>query len=162
MKKWSIILAAAIALFLSSAGSDGHTEAAAGNHAPYFELKNDIRRVNLSAARGKYVVINFWSAQDAQSRIDNALFDRAFTTGSRSDVEYVSVCLDDDEILWKQIMIADGLHAVNQYMASESPLTDILSDYGTESGCRNFLISPQGEVLAAGLDVPSILSRLAS
>lgn len=59
-------------------------------------------------------------------------------------------------------MIADGLHAVNQYMASESPLTDILSDYGTESGCRNFLISPQGEVLAAGLDVPSILSRLAS
>ena len=42
-----------------------------GSEAPAIELSSDAVIKNLDMLNGKYVLVNFWSAADARSRINN-------------------------------------------------------------------------------------------
>lgn len=160
VKKWSIVPAVAILLFLSSVAGNQQAGAAVGDEAPYLEVKNDVKRMSLSAERGKYVVLNFWSAKDAQSRIDNALFDRALASDSRKDVAYISVCMDEDTDLWRQILKIDGLDLNCQFEVNDSRLPGIAEDFSLQSDCRSYVIAPDGKIIAAGLDAAGTLATL--
>lgn len=160
VKKWYILPAVAILLFLTSAAGNQRAGAAVGDEVPYLEVKNDVKRISLSAERGKYVVLNFWSTKDAQSRIDNALFDRALASGSHRDVAFISVCMDEDTDLWRQILKIDGLNVDCQFEVNDSRLPGIAEDFSVQSACRSYVISPEGKIIAAGLDAAGTLATL--
>ena len=79
MKKTMMIIALFVVLMISMASrSDRDYQAAKGFSAPELELVggSDSSKIELSDLKGRYVLINFWAASDAESRIAAHGFDR--------------------------------------------------------------------------------------
>ena len=147
--------AAASIMFLSSAAHTEPSAATPGSEAPALEVSNSRGAVSLASLRGHYVILNFWSGADPQSRIDNALYDRAFP-GPDPAVRRISVCIDDDRALFEQIVKVDGLQQASQYFHDDSRLGTLLADYSAVGVGKAFLIGPDGLVLAVNPDVKMI------
>lgn len=157
MKLLSTVLAALMLVFLSSAAGTDRSEAAPGSQAPIIEMSNASGNVNLSALRGKYVIINFWSSANPQSRINNALYDRSFGRGQHPEVKCISVCTDDSRALFNQIMRLDSLNADSQFYYEDARVGALLQQYNP-AGNVAYLVDPQGKVLALNPDVQTVLS----
>ena len=70
MKKLKIIIAGfAILLMSASAFADKHLQAALGDEAPRLVIENDSTTLSLESLKGKWVILSFWSAGDAESRM---------------------------------------------------------------------------------------------
>ena len=70
MKKLSILIAGLAIMLLSvSAFSDKRREAALGNQVPSLVLGESDSIVSLESLKGKWVILSFWSAADAFSRM---------------------------------------------------------------------------------------------
>lgn len=157
MKSCLVLLAASLLIFLSSAAHTERAQALQGAEAPALALENEQGVKSLSALRGKYVVVNFWNSADPQSRIDNALIDRAVKKAN-SEVEYIAVCTDSTPDLFGSILQADGLDKAHQYLYESSQPGIVLSKYCSPGECVAFLIDPQGRVVTTSVD--EILSQL--
>lgn len=153
MKSFSIVLAAAILVFLSSAGHTERAEAALGKEAPGLEISNAEGKISVASQRGKYVIVNFWSSDDPASRIANALYDREFSKPGSSAVNCISVCTDTDRKMFDDIVRTDALQPAHQYFHEDSRLGSVIADYSRTGVNMAYLISPEGRVVAVNPDV---------
>lgn len=110
-------------------------------------------------ARGRKVILSFWSAADAQSRlmqksVKDAVAGRAGIdnddNNSGDQVEVVSVNFDRSERLMKEIVRLDGLLASSQLRVAPGDAALALREaYRMEQQLRTFLIDSQGRIVAA-------------
>lgn len=147
MKSWSIILAAVFLLFLTSSKSTELSGAKVGEISPLFELTGENGVVSLQSLRGKYVLVNFWSAGDAQTRINNVFYDR-LAKKLNDKFSLISINLDDDRELYGQIVEIDELEANSQFNSEDVVAGDIVEQWHLKNGSRAYLINPQGEIVA--------------
>lgn len=145
MKSWSILLAAAFTIFFTSSQLTEPSEAKVGSTAPVFSIKNESGDFSLSEARGKYVLLSFWSLNEPQSRVNNAQY---ASLADSNNIHYVSINTDSDTILWSQIVEIDNLNASRQYSSQDSKSSDIIDDYHLATGSRAYLINPDGIIEA--------------
>ncbi len=139
----SLILSVSVAAFLSSSLPNGSHTLAIGEEAPKLSLLTSNQ--SLDSLKGKYYVVNFWSASDGRSRIANRELATSKKVNGR-DVEVVSINIDSDKTLAREIAKADKI-GDDVIMLSGSELTsDVLDDYQVASGCRTFLIDPYGNL----------------
>lgn len=157
MKSWSIILTIAFLLFLTSSHSTEPTEARIGEYAPLFSIKNETSNLNLQEMRGKYVLLSFWSLTDAQSRIENTKYSSFSKSIDNSKLELISINIDSDRTLWKQIIEIDNLDAKSQYSSMDIVKGNIFDDYYLETGNRAFLINPNGKIEAVNPSVNQLV-----
>ena len=151
MKSWLVLLAASLIVFLSSAAHTEQAKAEAGHEAPALVVSNSAGVVKLSALRGKYVVINFWNSADPQSRINNALFDRALAD-SDSGIEYIAICTDSTPELFGCVLEADGLREARQFIYDRNLAGTLLSDYCAPGESATYLIDPETKVVTMSAD----------
>lgn len=119
-----------------------------GEEAPLLTLSSTTKASGLDALKGKYIVLNFWSATDAESRIANKRLADLTSTLPSPQIQFVSVCTDSDTALQSEIMSIDSV-AENLYSLSANDFTpEVLDDYQTGTGCRSFLIDPFGNLKA--------------
>ncbi len=139
----SLILSVSVAAFLSSSLPNGSHTLAIGEEAPALTLNSSAN--TLESLKGHYYVVNFWSASDAQSRINNRNLAKTKKFNGR-DVKVVSVNIDSDKSLAREIVKADKIGDDIISLSGSELSSDVLSDYQVSTGCRSFLIDPYGNL----------------
>lgn len=139
----SLIFSVSIAAFLSSSLPNGSHSLTIGEEAPKLSLASSSH--NLDTLKGHYYVLNFWSATDAQSRINNRNLAINKKVNGR-DVKVVSINIDSDKSLAQEIAKADKIGDDIISLSGSDLTSEALSDYQVASGCRTFLIDPYGNL----------------
>lgn len=152
MKQLVLIIALVItALFTTSAFNEARFGTAPGETLPPLTLSDGSRRVNLADARGEYVLLSFWTSEDAASR---ELCHR-YSVWSRKNsgkIQHIAVNFDSHRPLFESIVKADGLDQANQFNVSGKAAEKIKKDFKIDGNCGTLLIAPDGTVAAINPD----------
>ncbi|MBP7509724.1 MAG: AhpC/TSA family protein [Prolixibacteraceae bacterium] len=130
-----------------------------GVNSPEITLPDSTGRIiNLSSLRGKYVLLHFWSANDADSRIMNPVLKENYNKFKTRGFEIYQVCIDtiktswiraikNDQLNWTNVNDLDGcISAINSYNIKYIP--------------SNYLLDRDGVIIAKDLKGPSIYKKL--
>lgn len=164
MKKLLVFIASfAILLVTASAFVDKRQEATLGEDAPALVVARGDSAVSLDAFKGCWVILSFWSAADAQSRMaqnDVTAFVRSFNNPAKADgLEVVSVNLDRSERLMNEIISIDNLDKNSQFrIENASMVGTIRQAYRMEEGLRTFVINPEGLLIAVDPSIADLQS----
>lgn len=151
MKSLSIILASVFLLFFTSAKPTNSREIKVGDISPVFKIKCEAKEVSLEELRGEYVLVNFWSSSDAQSRINNIFYDKMLKKAG-NQFKLISINYDSDVVLSEKIIEIDGLETASQFNSEDVIIGDILSQWHLQNGSKAYLINREGKIEAINPD----------
>lgn len=159
MKTKSIIFSVVIAAFLSSSIPTGSHRLEIGSEAPSLTL-SPTSPATLESLKGKKIILNFWSASDASSRLANLRISELAESEANAGTAYVSVCIDKDPTLAKEIARIDKISDKVISLGLDDVVDDVITDYQTARGCRTFSIDAYGnlEAIAPASEISTILS----
>ncbi|WP_316793720.1 TlpA disulfide reductase family protein [Pedobacter frigoris] len=117
----------------------------------------------LSDLKGKYVLLDFWASWCIPCRKENPNLVRAFNKFNGKGFEILSVSLDTDKNQWVAAIKADGLiwHHVSDLKGWENSVSRRL--YQVQSVPQNYLINPEGIIIAKNLygnEIEKILEKV--
>ena len=142
LKTAGIGVAALCTMLLTSAVSTKNVPLEVGNQAPEISLSScDGNTIMLSDLKGDDVIVNFWSVNDAESRISNV---RLARDAERSGARYIGMCIDSDRQLAEEVMKADNISTEHLYFADR----EVNDEYQLSRGTRTVKIDPYGIVAA--------------
>lgn len=151
MKKILMFIALFTVLILTSSGfNENRFGIVPGDPAPVLNVTNQDGEFSLTQSRGKYVLLTFWSSQDATSRQrchqynvwarQHAAQNHRFTN--------LAVNFDTNEGLFREIVNIDNLEKKTQYYARDAKVgTNITRDFDISAGYYSMLIDRDGHVL---------------
>jgi len=166
MSKTRIALLGAVALlaiygFTARAGAEdsGKNGTAIGDAAPELAYYNpdSTKVIKLSSLKGQYVLLDFWASWCGPCRRENPSIVRTYEKYSKAKFKngkgftVYSVSLDKSRAAWKAAIAQDNLHwpyHVSDLGAWSSAGARI---YGVNSIPMNFLIDPDGIIVAKNL-----------
>jgi peroxiredoxin len=115
--------------------------------------------ISLSSFKGKYVLLDFWASWCKPCRMDNPNVVRAYREFKDKNFTVFGVSLDQNKEAWQQAIQQDSLtwsHASDlKYWNNEAAAL-----YGVQSIPANFLIDPQGNIIAQDLHGAEIINTL--
>jgi len=151
MKKTIMIIALfAVLLFTVSSRSARDLRASRGFASPELALVNvsDSSEMNLSDLKGRFVLVNFWAAYDAESRIAAHDFDRLAAETDSRQLCLLQINLDPGSRLFREIVRRDRLNEAQQFKVSARQEADVVHAFNLGSGLQSYLIDPDGEIVA--------------
>lgn len=131
---------------------------AIGAQAPDFELKNlDGEGISLKDFKGKYVLLDFWASWCGPCRKENPTVVKAYDGYKNKGFTVLGVSLDATEAPWRKAVQEDGM-----------PWAQVINDrkigvdrlYEIKAIPANFLIDPQGKIIARNLRGPELEKAL--
>jgi len=131
-----------------------------GGIAPEFEMK-DIqgKAVKLSSYRGKYLLLDFWASWCLPCRQEHPNLSAIYDGFKDIGFDILSVSIDDNRDNWIAAVAQDRLvwTQVSDLMAAKS---DVYISYGISTVPSNFLIDPQGKVIAKDLRGEALKAKI--
>ncbi len=154
----SIIALFVVLLFSVSANTHRVYQAVEGFKAPQMVLRSGSDNlVSLSDFRGRYVLVNFWTSADANSRIAANSYDRFVESMPEEErICLLSVNMDRSERLFREIVRRDKLNAKSQFFVNAQQASDLVSLFNLSNGVQSLLIDPQGVIVATNPDISAI------
>jgi len=134
---------------------------AIGSKAPDFTQNDpDGNAVSLSSFKGKYVLIDFWASWCGPCRQENPAVVKAFETYKNKNFTILGVSLDRDKKAWLEAVKVDRL---NWTQVSDLKFwnNEVAALFKVESIPQNFLIDPQGIIIAKNLRGEELQRKLA-
>lgn len=136
---------------------------AIGSVAPDFTQPNqDDKPVKLSDFRGKYVLIDFWASWCGPCRKENPHVVKAYAEFKDKNFEILGVSLDNpgQKQTWLKAVEKDGLTwpQVSDLKGWQNEAAQL---YGVSSIPQNFLIDPNGVIIAKNLRGDALTKKLA-
>jgi len=122
-----------------------------GSVAPDFTGKTPKgEQVSLKSYRGKYVLVDFWASWCVPCRHENPNVVKAYAKYKSDKFDILGVSLDQDKAAWENAIAKDGLawNQISDLMGWQSTLA---MTYAVHSIPANFLIDPQGKIVARDL-----------
>jgi peroxiredoxin len=122
-----------------------------GIEAPEFSSKTaDGKVVSLSSYRGKYVLVDFWASWCKPCRAENPNVLKAYNEFKDKNFDILAVSIDDDREKWLKAVEEDHL-PWTQVSELQGWNTDAIKKYGVIGIPSNFLIDPDGKIVAKNL-----------
>jgi thiol-disulfide isomerase/thioredoxin len=132
-----------------------------GNPAPDFEQKApDGKLVKLSSFKGKYVFLDFWASWCVPCRAENPNVVKAYQKYKDANFVIVSVSLDESKDAWTQAIAKDGMPWIHT-SDLKAFKNEAAVKYDIHSIPSNFLIDPNGKIIAKGLRGAKLEEKLA-
>lgn len=132
-----------------------------GNPAPEISLPStDGNVVKLSSFKGKYVLLDFWASWCGPCRKENPNVVAAYNRFKDKNFTILGISLDDDKDKWTNAIEKDGLTWAH---ASDLKGWESIAarTYGVQAIPTNFLIDPQGNIVARDLTGEALEAKLA-
>lgn len=125
-----------------------------GNFAPKINLQ-DIKLENK-----KLVLLQFWAAYDSQSRVLNVQMHNIITRLGRDAIQLVSVSFDENRAVFEGVIKADQLNPATQFNEPKGRNSEIFKTYRLKSGFCNWLINPEGIIIAKNVSPNEIVEYI--
>ena len=156
-KTFSMIVLIVVLLSTVSAHTDVDFRVSEGMKAPRFEVKGvDGLTVSPSDMKGRFVIVNFWSSTDADSRIAVDLYNNYVDAQPSGKISLVSINIDSDKKLIGEIMRRDRLNVNSQYTFDAGQSQDIIRRNNLDRGVNSYLVSPEGRIVAVNPSLSTI------
>jgi hypothetical protein len=98
-----------------------------------------------------FVLLQFWAASDAHSRIRNAQMHNVISDLKTEDIRLISISMDENEAVFEGVVKAEQLNPATQFNDPRGSNSSIFKAYRLQSGFGNWLISPDGIIVAKDL-----------
>lgn len=123
-----------------------------GDRAPDLLMKGrDGNMIALSSLRGKWVLIDFWASWCSPCRHENPALVRAYRKFQNQGFTVYSISLDKERGRWLQAIEDDQLSWASHVSDLQGWKSGGAALYGINAIPANFLIDPEGEVVAVNL-----------
>ena len=126
-----------------------------GTNSPEIILPNhNGRDLALSSLSGKIVLIQFWSANDRVSRIQNQALTELYSKYKTKGLEIYQVSVDTDRSVWLNAIEQDGLSWINVGDMKGSQAA--LQAYNVQQIPYNYMLDRDGSIVAQDLKGPDL------
>jgi peroxiredoxin len=130
-----------------------------GENSPDITLPNQSgEKISLSSLRGKYVLVQFWSANDASSRIISPVLKENYQKFKSRGFEIYQVSIDTSRNDWIQAVQKDQLNWIN--VGDMQGSKTALISYNIQQIPYNYLLNKDGQIIAKNLKGPALYKIL--
>ena len=135
-------------------------EEADTKQASAFTLKDaKDKEHSLSQFSGKYVLVDFWASWCKPCRAENPNLIKAYKKFKSKNFEIISISLDRNKNSWIKAVTEDSLPWLNLLDETNSEST-VANRYGVTTVPSNFLINPDGKIVAKNLRGENLQTKL--
>ena len=113
--------------------------------------------VDLSAYKGKVVLIDFWAAWCRACRIENPQFASLYASYKDKGLEVLSISQDKDPATWEKAIAKDGVAAFRHVQDANGAISDL---YSVSSLPQNVLLSKEGIIIAKNINAEQLKAIL--
>lgn len=154
MKVRAYVLIASVAFLGMSAGTKTArlTEGAnPGDLAPRIEFLGNGGNASFQNQSGRYTLLNFWAAYDAESRARNVQLANEVNKFGPDKIAMCSISMDERESIFTETVKIDKLDLSTQFHEGLGKESELFKKYDLKKGLRNFLINDKGVIIAANV-----------
>ncbi|MCD8739857.1 AhpC/TSA family protein [Mucilaginibacter roseus] len=139
---------------------DGWKKTAVGATAPQFsQADKDGKQVSLASFKGKYVLVDFWASWCGPCRNENPNVVSAYNQYKDRSFTILGVSLDSNRDAWLKAIDDDKL-AWTQVSDLKYWKNEVAELYGVRAIPQNFLIGPDGKIVAKNLTGDKLSAKL--
>ena len=154
MKVRAYVLIASVALLGMSAGSKKAklTEGVnPGDLAPRIWFLGNDAKASFHNQLGRYTLLNFWAAYDAESRARNVQLANEVNKFGPDKIAMCSISMDEKESIFTETVKIDKLDLSTQFHEGLGKESELYKKYDLRKGFKNFLINDEGVIIAANV-----------
>ena len=112
------------------------------------------KEIQLSSLSGKIVLIQFWSAKDRGSRIQNQALNELYSKYKSGNFEIYQVSIDTERNLWLDAIEQDGLKWIN--VGDMKGSVTALHNFNIQKIPSNYVLDKEGNIVARDIQGPEL------
>ena len=112
------------------------------------------KEISLSSLSGKIVLIQFWSAKDRGSRIQNQALNELYSKYKSRGFEIYQVSIDTERNLWLDAIEQDGLKWIN--VGDMKGSVTALHNFNIQKIPSNYVLDKEGNIVARDIQGPEL------
>lgn len=122
-----------------------------GDLAPGIESLETGSDLSFQNQLGRYTLLCFWAAYDAESRARNAALSNKVNNLDPEKIVMYSVSLDKSRSIFEETLRIDNLSQSNQFRGGSDSKSELHKAYKLNRGLNTYLIDDSGTIVAVNV-----------